>query len=362
MDNNFVPDGNAASESVDSPALNASVEGKLANQTELPDKPSVFRRLLYGADGLRAGWSVLLFLLIASLVAIAATTLVRRVYPLKQPIAGTEFSPSFTLITEGIPLAVVVFAAWVVSRIEKRSFFRYGLDWSPRRLRHFVVGWLWGALLLSLLVGTLWITGFLVFTGMLLTGVDILLWGIIWLLSFLCVSLFEEFLTRGFLQFTLTRGFAGLAGALGMKERSRKVLGFWIAALFFSFVFGLGHRNNAGESPLGLLSAGLIGLVFAFSLWRTGSLWWAIGYHAAWDWAESFLYGVRDSGMLVQHHLLASHPQGPALMSGGLTGPEGSIFILGGCILTAIVVALTLRPEPGSPSDPAAMPGRRNSI
>ncbi len=353
MSNNLVPDGETTRESVDSPASDAGVQGKLAQ------KPFTFRRLLYGADGLRAGWSVLLFLLIASLVAVAATTLARRVYHLKQPVVGSEFSPSFTLITEGLSLAVVVFAAWVVSRIEKRSFLRYGLDWSPRRFKQFVAGWIWGVLLLSLLVGTLWVTGFLVFTGVLLTGSDIMRWGTVWLLSFLCVSLFEEFLTRGFLQFTFTRGLAGLTSALGFGERSCKVLGFWVAALFFSFVFGLGHTNNPGESPLGLLSAGLIGLVFAFSLWRTGSLWWAIGYHAAWDWAESFLYGVRDSGMLVQHHLMASHPQGSALMSGGLTGPEGSIYILGGCVLTAIVVALTLPSEPGSPSDPAVLPGCR---
>ena len=332
------------------------LENELPKLETLPLKPSVLRQIFVSADGLRAGWSILLFLLIAFLVAKTATGLIARVHPFAPPAAGGEVTASFTLAMEGVSLAVILLAAWVVSRIERRSFPRYGLDWSFRRLRQFAVGWLWGLLLLSLLVGGLWATGALVFTGRVLAGFDILRWGVIWSLGFLCVSLLEEFLTRGFLQFTLTRGVAGLAGAVGMMPRTRKLLSFWVVALFFSFVFGLGHKNNPGESPIGLLSAGLIGLVFAFSLWRTGSLWWAIGYHAAWDWAESFLYGVRDSGMLVEHHLLASHPQGPTLLSGGLTGPEGSIYILGECLISAIIVAVTLRPEPGSPCDSISSP------
>ena len=31
---------------------------------------------------------------------------------------------------------------------------------------------------------------------------------------------------------------------------------------------------------------------------------------------------------MVQHHLLATHPVGKPILSGGVTGPEGSIFVL----------------------------------
>ena len=79
--------------------------------------------------------------------------------------------------------------------------------------------------------------------------------------------------------------------------------------------------------------------------------WWAIGYHAAWDWAQSFLFGTADSGLLVQNHLLGSHPVGRVLISGGLTGPEGSIFDLGEMILTTLVIWFFLKPEPGSYAD-----------
>jgi uncharacterized protein len=60
------------------------------------------------------------------------------------------------------------------------------------------------------------------------------------------------------------------------KTRQSKAFGFWTAALLLSILFGVGHKQNPGESPIGLLAAGLAGLVFSLSLWRTGSLWWAM--------------------------------------------------------------------------------------
>jgi membrane protease YdiL (CAAX protease family) len=131
------------------------------------------------------------------------------------------------------------------------------------------------------------------------------------------------------------------------KTPQSPALGFWTAAIMFSILFGLGHGSNPGESPIGLLSAGLAGLVFCFSLWRTGSLWWAIGFHASWDWGQSFLYGVADSGLMAQHHLLATHPVGKVVLSGGATGPEGSIAILGVFVVIAVIIVFTL-PRRGS--------------
>jgi membrane protease YdiL (CAAX protease family) len=112
-----------------------------------------------------------------------------------------------------------------------------------------------------------------------------------------------------------------------------------------SILFGFGHKSNPGESPIGLLGAGLAAMVFCFSLWRTGSLWWAIGFHAAWDWSQSFLYGVADSGMMAQHHLLATHPTGKPILSGGATGPEGSIFVLAILAIITLVILMTLPRE-----------------
>ena len=45
---------------------------------------------------------------------------------------------------------------------------------------------------------------------------------------------------------------------------------------------------------------------------------------------------------MVQHHLFATHAVGKPILSGGATGPEGSIFILGALALMALVIVLTL--------------------
>ena len=98
--------------------------------------------------------------------------------------------------------------------------------------------------------------------------------------------------------------------------------------MLLSVAFALGHVGNGGESFLGLIEVGAGGLVFCLSLCYPKSLFWAVGFHAGWDWAQSYFYGTPDSGLVMKEHLMASHPSGKPLWSGGATGPEGSLLIL----------------------------------
>lgn len=90
----------------------------------------------------------------------------------------------------------------------------------------------------------------------------------------LLIGFFEESAHRGYLQFALTRA-----------------IGCWWAALMLSAAFGLGHGHLGTETLTGLLGIGLGALVFTLSLWYTKSLYWAVGFHAAWDWGQVFLFG-----------------------------------------------------------------------
>jgi hypothetical protein len=110
--------------------------------------------------------------------------------------------------------------------------------------------------------------------------------------------------------------------------------------LILSAAFALGHVSNNGESILGIVEVGLGGLLFCLSLWYTKSLFWAVGFHAGLDWGQSYFYGTPDSGLVVQNHLLASHPSGNPLWSGGTTGPEGSLAIVPLVILVGIGMRL----------------------
>jgi uncharacterized protein len=310
-----------------------------------PTPPSSLRRVFMGKDGLRAGWSLLIFIAMIVAFAFSARFIAHKVYPNAtknaQALAELMGKPSVLLINESTQFLAVLFFTWIMSRIERRRNSVYGLG-GARKLARFLSGLAWGAICLSLLVLSLEKTGLLVIDRRLLFGDNILRYGAIWLLGFLLVGFFEEYLTRGYIQYTLTRGLGGVY-EWAFKTRHSATLGFWTAAILMSFLFGLGHGSNPGESPIGMLSAGLAGLVFCFSLWRTGSLWWAIGFHASWDWSQSFLYGVADSGLMVQHHLLATHPVGKPILSGGATGPEGSIFILAVFVFISLVILFTLR-------------------
>ena len=75
------------------------------------------------------------------------------------------------------------------------------------------------------------------------------------------------------------------------------------------------------------MAAGLIGFFLCLTLRRTGDLWWAVGFHMAWDWGESYLYSVPDSGAVLPGHLFNSSFRGPEWLTGGSVGPEGSYLV-----------------------------------
>jgi len=299
-------------------------------------------KIFIGKDGLRAGWSLLIFVAIFAALAYSVNVIGHKLFPTdpNSGKAGPEISPLFGFIAEAVPFAILLLVTWIMSKIERRPHSVYGFG-DSRMLRHFFAGMVWGIICLSLLILTLWKSGLLVFDSRLIFGSDVLRYGAIWLVGFFLVGLLEEYLTRGYLQYTLSRGIAAIY-QWAFKTRHGAVLGFWTSAVIFSILFGLGHNKNPGESPIGLLSAGLAAMVFCFSLWRTGSLWWAIGLHTSWDWGQSFLYGVPDSGLMVQHRLLATHPVGKPILSGGTTGPEGSIFIIAILFLICLIILFTL--------------------
>ena len=114
----------------------------------------------------------------------------------------------------------------------------------------------------------------------------------------------------------------GLGGP-GKGQRS-----WWLATGISSLIFGGIHWTNHGESAVGVCSAAAIGFIFCWVIRWTGSVWWAVGFHAAWDWAQTFFYGTPDSGILPQTHWLTTTTAGLPFWTGGATGPEGSVLIL----------------------------------
>lgn len=325
-----------------------------------PAAPFTLRKVFLGPFGLRAVWSLLIYIALFACIQVAVRTVQHRMKahqttpaasnaaaqpaPAKPAAASPQPVKPF-LIGEAIGFAVLLFLSWLMAVVERRRIGVYGLG-GPHFLHRFWHGAFWGLAALSLLVALLYGFHLLTFDKLLDHGAAIMEWGALQLLGFLLVGLVEEYLFRGYLQFTLTRGFVWL-GELISKRHARSIA-FWIASFLTSALFLYAHTNNSGEDKFGLISVFLAGVVFVVALWRTGSLWWAIGFHTAWDWAQSFLYGVPDSGQLVQGRLFATHPSGNILLSGGTVGPEGSILLVPVMAL-AIVVLLYTHPSPQPP-------------
>jgi membrane protease YdiL (CAAX protease family) len=204
----------------------------------------------------------------------------------------------------------VILPAFVMALIEDRPFGDFGLCWRNAFQRNFWIGTLWGILWLMVLMLALRIAGAFSFGRLALHGTRIAKWGLYYAVFFLLTGFFEEFMVRGYSQWVLTKG-----------------MRFWPAAALLSAGFGALHSGNQGETKVGLVAAGLIGFFFCLTLRRTGDLWWAIGFHMSWDWGESYLYSVPDSGGMLPGHLLNSSFQGPEWLTGGSVGPEGSLLV-----------------------------------
>ncbi|GLQ99256.1 CAAX amino protease [Dyella mobilis] len=245
-------------------------------------------------------------------------------HPLPMRLAMT---PGRLIFTESALVFSVLIATVAMGRIEHRSWLDYGWR-GPGRAGLFGHGVLAGCVLMALLMGALVVThgARIHYDG---GNGSLLASGAAWVLGFALVALTEETVFRGYLFFLLAkRG------------------GPRFAAITMSLAFGIAHLGNHGENVAGILQVIAFSLVMCLSVWRTGSLWWAWGFHAAWDWSESFLFGAADSGNVMEGHLLTTYSVGPTWLSGGSAGPEGSLIALPLLALMAVWITSVVSKKP----------------
>jgi hypothetical protein len=254
-------------------------------------------------------------------------------------LTGTPSPSEMTVPTDlpvkGLLAFFVALATVVVSRVEGRPLAGYGIPLRQAFGLKFWEGLIWGFSMLSLILVVLRAGGLFRVDSVGLPRTKFLHWALAWGLTFLAVSLHEELMFRGYWLFTMARR-----------------LSFWPAALLLSAVFGAAHLGNHGENVIGILHVFGTGLLFCLMIRRTGTLWFAIGYHAAWDWAQTFFYGTPDSGLLGVGRFLNSSGHGPAWLTGGSAGPEGSILSIVALLVCAGLIHLRF-PKAKYPDRPA---------
>jgi uncharacterized protein len=284
-----------------------------------------FRMVFLGPNGLRAGWRLLIFVLVVFLVSRAVNFSIRHTPPLRDWFRAnqttTEFTPVGMMASEGLAALLLMICVGIMGLIEKRSFADYGMPINEAFGKRFWQGVPLGFVMLSLLLAMLAALHGFSLDGVAVGGAEAVKFGLLYFIGFILVGIFEEFSFRGYLQYTLGSG-----------------IGFWPAAVLLACLFGYSHSTNSGEAKLGLVMAGSFGLVCAFALFRTGNLWLPIGMHASWDWGETYFYGTPDSGLLARGHFLNSAPHGATWLSGGSVGPEGSVLVFAILVIWAIAI------------------------
>ncbi len=263
------------------------------------------RNLFVNEAGLRAGWRLLIYAAIFFALWMASIVLLGL---LIRPGRSID-SPSVQFFGELGTFLAAFLAAWVMSRLEERPIGVYGLPGRSAFGRQFWLGCLFGFCEIVLLIALIAAFGGYSLGSLLEHGTAIAKWGLFWGVFFLVVGLAEEFFFRGYSLYTLA-----------------EAIGFWPAAVTLSAIFGAVHLRNPGEGWIGAAGVFVVGVFWSFTLKRTGSLWFALGMHATFDFGETFLFSVPDSGMIFPGHLSNATLHGANWLTGGTPGPEGSVF------------------------------------
>jgi membrane protease YdiL (CAAX protease family) len=272
---------------------------------QAPPPQGILSKIFLNDKGIRGGWRLLIYAALVAGLGMGGGIVLQQFI---RPTRGV-FSLGSSFAYEVFCFTVVFGAALIMAQIEGRSPGVYGLPLRGAFGKLFWQGCLIGLVEISVLVGLIAAFGGYSFGGLALHGREVLRWGVLWAVFFVFVGLFEEFLFRGYTQYTLAES-----------------IGFWPAAVVLSCSFGAVHLGNPGEGWVGAAGVVTIGLIFAFALRRTGNLWLCVGWHASFDFGETFLYSVPNSGIIFEGHLSNASLHGAKWLTGGTVGPEGSVF------------------------------------
>jgi membrane protease YdiL (CAAX protease family) len=109
--------------------------------------------------------------------------------------------------------------------------------------------------------------------------------------------------------------------------------GRWTGIAASSLLFGLAHAPNDGAGVLAIAVTVVAGILFAAAFMLTGRLWLPIGMHFGWNYLSQSVFALPTSGHAAIGWM-RSTLTGPAWLSGGAYGVEGSL-------VTLLVIALT---------------------
>jgi len=287
----------------------------------LRNRASIF----IGPGGLRAGWRFLLFVLGIELTEFYLLGPLLSLISRRSGANLDELSAPALLIEELVGF-VVLLVTGVAALFERRRVDGYGLPVAQAFGKLFWKGMLAGLLVVVFVAVAMIATGAMKVHGLALNGIGLPWFGLLWLGANVFVGLNEEYLFRGYALSVLWRG-----------------AGFWPAALVTTAIFAGLHLSKPHENAMDIGMIFVLGLAICLSVRRTGTLWWAVGWHTAFDFGQFFLIGTNNGGQTPVGHLFKVSFPGSAWLNGGELGTEASVFMVPAAIATFVYVLWFLR-------------------
>lgn len=266
------------------------------------------RKIFFNSEGLRAGWRLLIFVSIFFGLEYLANWILPVIF---HPKERAFLDPIEFILNDLQELTEALMATAIMARLEHRHFADYGIPVRNAFGREYWAGIGWGLATTSLLLGLIAAFGSYRIVGLAIRGNTLWYFLALWIVANVLIGISEEIQFRAYLLATLADG-----------------IGFWWASILLSVGFGAMHYfAKPHERWEDFAATGLLGLFMCLTLRRTGSLAFAIGWHAAFDFANLFLWSGQNAGQYAVGHLLETRWPGPQWLTGGLLGPEASWMI-----------------------------------
>jgi membrane protease YdiL (CAAX protease family) len=286
---------------------------------------SRLRAPFVGQSGLRYGWRFVIF---AAAIILAFQFLEGPVilfFSARFHLDLNALTAELLILSEIVGFLIVLIVTGAAALMERRRIDSYGLPLNRRFGRLFWDGALVGVLTIIFLGLAMLAAGGMQVHGLALHGKEIITSPILWLVGMLLVGVSEEFIFRGYALQSLWRA-----------------AGFWPAGLITSGLFAGAHLSKPHENAIDIGMIFALGVILCLTVQVTGSLWWAVGWHAAFDFGQFFIIGTRNGGQLPVGRLLDATFSGPAWINGGELGTEASYFMIPAVVATFFYVRLFL--------------------
>jgi membrane protease YdiL (CAAX protease family) len=294
--------------------------------TESDRKPNIF----FGPDRrFRLLWRAVIFYVLADWVLFWALErpfgFIARTLHLAEGL-----SPANIALWETESFLIALVCTAIFAWYEGRRVDSYGLPFNQALSARTWEGALVGVVMAGAVALGMYLLGGMQIRGLETTGTVLVLSALAWLGANICIGLAEEFLYRSYLLQTLW-----------------KSIGFWPGAFVIALGFAADHYFfKTGENVWDVITLISLSLMVSYSVVRTGTLWFAVGFHVAFDYMQLFVIGTPNGAQVPQGRLLDTSFNGPSWLTGGVLGTEASFLMYPAIALAWLYIWWRYRPHP----------------